>query len=179
MKLILVGVVILLLSVGTWWYTQEDPAETAILSNSEAPVVATVASEADTRSDVTRSEENDSPMMESEREADVAIENSVVSGVYQTYSEDALAASTATHNVLIFSATWCPSCRALDTNIKQNISTIPGDVALFTIDYDTNVALRQQYGVTSQHTLVLVETDGTEIKKWLGGNTLGALLSNI
>lgn len=106
-------------------------------------------------------------------------EQNSVSGSYQTYSADALAASSAAHNVLIFSATWCPSCRALDNDINENISNLPGDVALFSVDYDTSVALRQQYSVTTQHTLVLVEPNGTEIKKWVGGNTLSALLANI
>jgi thioredoxin 1 len=101
------------------------------------------------------------------------------SGTYQTYSTEALAASSAKHNILIFSATWCPSCRALDKDIKDNVGNIPGDTALFTVDYDSNVALRQKYGVTTQHTLVLVETDGTSIKSWRGGNTLTSVLTNI
>jgi thioredoxin-like negative regulator of GroEL len=106
------------------------------------------------------------------------VTTTLTTGTYQTFSSEALANSSATHNILIFSATWCPSCRSLDKDIKDNLTKIPADVALFVVDYDTNTALRQQYSVTTQHTLVLVESDGTAIKSWRGGNTLASILSN-
>lgn len=173
MKNVLIGGGVILAIVVVWSLSRED-----IASN----VVATSDNQVD---QVTDSQLAPSEIglveMDNERVATETneMEPADTNGSYQTYSPEALEASTATHNVLIFSATWCPSCRALDKNINENISDLPGDVALFTIDYDTNVALRQQYSVTSQHTLVLVETDGTEIKKWVGGNTLASLLNNI
>lgn len=173
MKNLLIGGGIILVIVVVWSLSREDNA-----SN----VVATSDNQADQVAD-SQLAPSEVTLIETDNEATVTeatdMESTDINGSYQTYSEEVLAASTATHNVLIFSATWCPSCRALDKDINENISDLPGDVALFTIDYDTNVVLRQQYGVTSQHTLVLVETDGTEIKKWVGGNTLTALLANL
>jgi len=173
MKLILVGAVFLFIT-GTWWFTQKDSTKNVTAQSTTEKVAV------DTLSDVSMPTEDDVvEMQENELETTRVSETVATNGVYQTYSEAGLAASTATHNVLIFSATWCPSCRALDKDITENLSRLPGNVALFTIDYDTNVALRQQYGVTTQHTLVLVETDGTAIKSWRGGNTLTALLAAI
>lgn len=161
MKYVFVGGGILLVAVVVVWNVNQNNTTDTSLTDDIPATQPTAANNAETQpSEVTQNE----------------VENI---GTYQVYSPEALAASTATHNILIFSATWCPSCRALDNDIADNIGEIPSDVALFTVDYDTNIDLRQTYGVTTQHTLVLVESDGTEIKKWVGGNTLNALLANI
>jgi len=173
MKNVLIGGGIILAIILVWSLSREDNVSDVVTTSDNQPNRMTDSQLAP--SEITLVETDNEVAEIETNEMELADAN----GSYQTYSPEALAASTATHNVLIFSATWCPSCRALDKHINENISDLPGDVALFTIDYDTNVALRQQYGVTSQHTMVLVEADGTEIKKWVGGNTLTALLTSI
>lgn len=85
-------------------------------------------------------------------------------GTYKEYSEDALAAATGT-KILFFHAPWCPQCRQLESDIKKG--SIPEGVIIFKVDYDTNQKLRQKYGVTLQTTLVRVDDQGNEIKKFV------------
>lgn len=101
------------------------------------------------------------------------------SGEYSTYSADKLAAAETGDVVLFFKADWCPSCRALDTNIQDNLSEIPADVSILTVDYDTETDLKQKYGIVTQHTLVQVDAQGNEIKKWTGSPRLESVLAEL
>ena len=85
-------------------------------------------------------------------------------GAYLEYSEDLLAATKGT-KILFFHAPWCPQCRALESSIKSG--SIPNNVTIFKVDYDSNNRLRQKYGVTIQTTLVKVSDTGGELKKFV------------
>lgn len=100
-------------------------------------------------------------------------------GVYTPYDASKLAMANSGDVVLFFKASWCPSCRSLDSNIKANLEAIPSDLTILELDYDTATALKQQYGVTTQHTLVQVDASGTLIKKWSGGSTLASIVEQI
>lgn len=99
-------------------------------------------------------------------------------GSFETYSAEKVA--TATGDVVIFfHATWCPSCRVLVSDIEKNASSIPAGTTILKADYDKETELKKKYGVTTQHTLVQIDTDGNLIKKWSGGSKLTNLLSEI
>ena len=101
-------------------------------------------------------------------------------GSYETYAPEKVALASATHDVvLFFRASWCPICRALDADIKANLSKIPESLAILDVNYDNSTALKQKYGVTYQHTFVQVDKDGNLIKKWSGSPTLSALVSEV
>jgi len=101
-------------------------------------------------------------------------------GSYETYAPEKVALASATHDVvLFFRASWCPTCRALDADIKANLSKIPESLAILDVNYDNSTALKQKYGVTYQHTFVQVDKDGNLIKKWSGSPTLSALVSEV
>lgn len=85
-------------------------------------------------------------------------------GEYTDYSEAKLAATSGTR-ILFFHAPWCPQCRALDASIKAG--EIPAGVTIFKVDYDSNQALRQKYGVTIQTTLVKLDTQGGVAQKYV------------
>lgn len=85
-------------------------------------------------------------------------------GKYEDYNETAFNQAEG-RRILFFHAPWCPQCRALDASIKD--STVPSGVTIFKIDYDSNQTLRQKYGVTIQTTLVEVDENGNEIKKYV------------
>lgn len=95
------------------------------------------------------------------------------SGTYTTYSGDSLAMAQKGKTVLFFHAGWCPTCRTADADITAGAATIPAGVTILKTDYDKEVALKQKYGVTSQHTFVEVDANGTMIQKWSGGNLAG------
>jgi thiol-disulfide isomerase/thioredoxin len=106
-------------------------------------------------------------------------ENMMKVGSYEVYSADKLARAATGDVVLFFNASWCPSCRGLSANIESNLKSIPPGVSILKVDYDKETELKKQYGVTYQHTLVQVDQDGNQIKKWSGGSSLDNLLAEI
>jgi len=100
-------------------------------------------------------------------------------GSYEAYDSSKLAYAKDGDVVLFFNASWCPTCRALDKDIKQNISSIPSGVTILNVNYDNSTDLKKKYGVTYQHTLVQVDANGNMITKWTGSRDLDALLPKI
>ena len=100
-------------------------------------------------------------------------------GSYEAYSADKIARAETGDVVLFFHASWCPSCRGLNTSIEGNLNSISEGVTILKTDYDKETELKKKYGVTYQHTLVQVDKDGNMIKKWSGGSSLDNLLSQI
>ena len=105
------------------------------------------------------------------------VSKEISAGSYEPYSVEKLALAENGKVVLFFRAPWCPTCRALDSNIKSNLNSIPENVTILDVDYDSSTALRQKYMVTYQHTLVQVDARGEIIKKWSGSLTLSAILA--
>lgn len=90
-------------------------------------------------------------------------------GQYIDYSPAAFAAAQGKKRVYFFYAKWCPTCKAANQDLTVNGSMIPADVVLFKTDYDTETELKKKFAITYQHTFVLVDDSGEEIKKWNGG----------
>lgn len=88
-------------------------------------------------------------------------------GAYVVYSNEAFAATPGT-KLLFFHAPWCPQCRELEATIKSN--PLPANVTVFKVDYDSNQALRQKYGVTLQTTFVKVNDAGEKVKSYVAYN---------
>lgn len=100
-------------------------------------------------------------------------------GSYEVYSAEKLARADTGDVVLFFRAGWCLTCRALDADIRANLGSIPAGVTILDVNYDTATALKQKYGVTTQHTLVQVASDGSRIAKWEGTPTLSGIVANL
>jgi len=100
-------------------------------------------------------------------------------GIYEVYSPEKIARAETGDNVLFFHASWCPSCRRLNSDIEDNSSSIPQGLTILKVDYNKETELKKKYGVTTQHTLVQVDKDGNLIAKWSGGSTLTNLVSRI
>ncbi len=102
----------------------------------------------------------------------------VKNGRYIDYDKEAFNNAAGKKRVYFFHAKWCPTCKAANEEFIQNIDKIPEDVMLFKTDYDTEKELKTQYGITYQHTFVLVDNEGKEIRKWNGGG-ITELINNI
>lgn len=100
-------------------------------------------------------------------------------GSYETYAPEKLANAKNGSVVLFFRATWCPTCKALDADIRAHLNAIPDGVTILDVDYDKSTVLKQKYGVTYQHTLVQVDTEGNMIAKWSGSPTLIEFITHI
>jgi thiol-disulfide isomerase/thioredoxin len=100
-------------------------------------------------------------------------------GTYEPYAPSKLAMASTDHTVvLFFHASWCPTCKALDADIKAHLDAIPGSLTILDVDYDTAADLKKKYGVTMQHTFVEVDAQGNLLKKWTGSSTLKALITS-
>lgn len=92
-------------------------------------------------------------------------------GMYVPYSADKLALAKDNKVIIFFHAAWCPTCRALDAEITSK--GVKEGYVILKADYDSSKELKAKYGVTSQHTLVQVNTTGVSLGKWTGGDLAG------
>jgi len=100
-------------------------------------------------------------------------------GRYESYDESKLSLAATGNVVLFFKADWCSTCRALDADIRRNLTSIPSDVTILRLNYDKELTLRRKYGVTTQHTLVQVDSAGTMLGKWVGSMTLAEVIKRV
>ncbi len=124
-------------------------------------------------------DESDSMMKKDETSTMDKGDTMMKAGSYEAYSADKLARAETGDVVLFFHASWCPSCRGLNSSIEGNLTSIPGSVSILKTDYDKETELKKKYGVTYQHTLVQVDKDGNMIKKWSGSPSLDKLLLQV
>lgn len=87
---------------------------------------------------------------------------------YATYQEDPSAYADS-DVVLFFYASWCPDCT--ETEASLDADGAPDGLTVVQVDFDDNTELRQQYGVTVQHTFVQIDDKGAELSKWTGSTT--------
>ncbi len=100
-------------------------------------------------------------------------------GVYEAYAAEKLSLAKNHKLILFFKADWCPSCVTADKSFNKDFASIPKDLAILKVSYDTETELRKKYGVTVQHTFVQVNEQGDLISKWVGGNSLADILKNV
>ena len=96
---------------------------------------------------------------------------------YLTYSQTNYDNSVGKKRVFYFHAVWCPTCKVANEEFNRSLDKIPEDVVLLKTDYDTEKELKKKYNITYQHTFVLVDDEGNELKKWNGGG-IEELISN-
>ncbi len=67
--------------------------------------------------------------------------------------------------VLYFHANWCPVCIQLDSDILGAIADFPAGSTILKLDFDEEIELRQEYGVTVQSTLITINAAGEVVEK--------------
>lgn len=70
---------------------------------------------------------------------------------------------------ILFHATWCPTCRAQEQALQAMKSEAGLDLTVFLADYDTEKALKRQFAIQSQSTLVALR--GRKVTARLIGDT--------
>lgn len=85
---------------------------------------------------------------------------------YVEYSADLM--NDGKSKVLFFHASWCPSCQADNVLLTELSASTDFTYNVAKVDYDTATELKAQYGVTTQHTYVLVDAEGNLVQKWVG-----------
>lgn len=118
------------------------------------------------------------PVAQQDAQPNAEMPVSQKAGVYTDYSNTALANASGT-TLLFFHASWCPQCRALESDIKK--SGVPENTTILKVDYDSNQQLRQKYGVTIQTTVVKVDNQGNSLGKYVAYDnpSLQSVLDNL
>jgi thiol-disulfide isomerase/thioredoxin len=98
---------------------------------------------------------------------------------YHSYTPELVASALQSWQkvALFFYAGWCPSCRSLDGAINSSLSSISADTLIIKVDYDTSTELKKKYGVVTQHTTVVLNSDGTLASKKLGAKSVTDILN--
>ena len=97
-------------------------------------------------------------------------------GIYTDYESGKIYISDKSKKVvLFFHAARCPNCRQAEKDIIKNKDNIGSDIVILKVDYDTATDLKQKYGITSQTSYVLVNSDSSVNKKTIWFTTLEAI----
>lgn len=82
--------------------------------------------------------------------------------------------------VLYFHADWCPVCQSTRAAILSELSSFPNGTNILETDYDAETDLKAQYGVTTQTTFVILDSDGNVVNKLVVPSTgqLKAAITN-
>ncbi|MCR4281250.1 MAG: thioredoxin family protein [Candidatus Kaiserbacteria bacterium] len=174
-RLIIISAAVVILG-GAGWFALSNQNATNDAMMKETDAAAQQANETMAPKAEETMVKKDEAMMDKKDTADTMM----AKGSYEAYSPEKVANAGDSKVLLFFHAEWCPLCRPLDADIKTNLSGIPSGVIILKVNYDTEIALRQKYGVTYQHTIVEVDSKGALIKKWSVSNpTFAALIAEI
>lgn len=78
--------------------------------------------------------------------------------------------------VYFFAATWCPDCQSTYKDLKANFSLLPSNLTLVFVNYDKAKDLKVKYGITAQHTFVVIGASGEKKKVFSGTNTVADIV---
>jgi thiol-disulfide isomerase/thioredoxin len=141
--------------------TSTEPAAASESAMEKAPSESPTAME---------KEASESPTaMEKDGEEDAAMAKEGAWIDQAAYEADAATFHESGDVVLFFNASWCPTCKA--TVESLDAEGAPAGLTVVSVDYDAATDLRQQYGVTVQHTFVQVDEQGNEVAKFTGAPT--------
>jgi thiol-disulfide isomerase/thioredoxin len=197
--ILILAIVAVLLAVLSALISSGEPAGVAQIGENtaatESPLENMAADMAETMADpVTQAVEAENTMIEAEMDAEVKMNTDTMyepeaasapvsaasAGTFETYGADKLALAADGTVVLFFHAAWCPSCRSLENDLNASLNDIPANTHILKLDYDTETALKKKYGVVRQHTLIVVDVSGNEVKKLTGlTNTLEQVVNQI
>lgn len=88
--------------------------------------------------------------------------------VYASY--DASVLTSGQRSLLFFHASWCPYCKEADAELQRIYEEQAAVISTYKVDFDTETDLRDRFGVSTQHTVVLIDEQG-EILDFIQGPT--------
>ena len=164
----IIGLVVIA-AVALGWYVFAGQSDTDVMMEKDD---AAMMEEKDTM-------KGEDDMMKKDEDTMMKAEGDTMSkGSYEAYSPEKLALAAKGDVLLFFHADWCPICRAIDAQVSAG-ALIPAGVHILKVDYDNEIALRQKYGVTVQHTFVQVDAKGTAMQKFMDETTISGVLARV
>lgn len=170
-KTIGVGIALVIFAAIAWYALAGQADKDAMMQKDDVVMEDIATSESDAMMKDETDTTKDNSMMEPEKGA------MMEKGTYEAYSPEKLALAASGDVLLFFHAPWCPICRTIEAEIRAG--SIPSGVHILKVDFDTATALRQQYGVTVQHTFVQVNASGKATQKFSDAGSLSAALARI
>ncbi len=83
---------------------------------------------------------------------------------YKAYSEAEYTALKGSKPfVLFFHADWCPICRQMEKTYTERLDEFPKGTIILKTDYDSENELKSEYGVTTQSTVIVFDSQGERI----------------
>lgn len=96
--------------------------------------------------------------------------NTVETSEYKDYSAELEKNALGSKPLIVFfTGTGCETCKTLDENIKENLSTLENAIIL-KADFAGNSELAAKYRVDEVNTVVFVDKDGGSYNKKTGAN---------
>jgi thioredoxin-like negative regulator of GroEL len=83
---------------------------------------------------------------------------------YIMYNENVTEMLATTPHVKFFYAAWCPTCVKWEKMFTENLSTLPANTLVVRVDYDSETALKEQYGITKQSNAVFIDGNGKALE---------------
>ncbi len=96
--------------------------------------------------------------------------------IYIDYNADILPTLSG-DIVLFFHADRCPTCRQAEKNFLDE--GIPSGLTILKVNYDKEIKLKEKYAILTQTSFAYVKSDGTLIKRWVGGLTIWDIVDKI
>ena len=96
------------------------------------------------------------------------IDQSKMESVYSDYSSAKFQAARNAGKIIFleFASETCPICQAQEPQIKMAFAELNNPkIVGFKVNYDTEKTMNQQYGVTYQHTHIILDENGNVLKK--------------
>jgi len=98
-------------------------------------------------------------------------------GSYVAYDPAVLAQASDGKVVLFFNAKWSSTCKQLDQALKSNVSKLPSNFTIMSVDYDKNYALKKKYSVPFEDTFVQVDPSGDMVNRWSGSEDMSEIVA--
>ncbi len=177
---VLISTIVAVIVIGIGWaiYSQTQKSD---ISNQDNTAINddVMMDDKNVKNDAMMDEDKteDDTMMKDETSGDNMMR--AEGGEYVSYQPALLSRADSGKVVLFFRASWCPTCKILDSSLRSSLDQIPDDLTILDVDYDNSSDLKNKYAITYQHTLVQVDANGNELAKWSGGSDLASIVSHL
>lgn len=76
--------------------------------------------------------------------------------------------ATGKVTILDFNATWCMPCKKFAPTFDEAARKYGEDIDFVSVDIDANPNTKQSFGISAVPTVVIVDKDGNELKRYEG-----------